>query len=274
MNTKTNSKTGLHKLESYLFNIGILTGIATMAFGLVSCGGGGGDGGSSSSTSGSTAAAISRMTTISAASSAQARGTLAASSPQALSISGTNFGSGVSGVTVSIATPGGGTVNYSPSSVTPTKIIANVTILSVPTDRYVTVTVQTAANGSTSGILGVAQNFKTIADIQTIFASNSCLTCHNGGDGGLYLNSSSVSATNLIEADSNGCSQKQRVKAGDPRQVNNVLIDVLKAKTNAAVMTCNTYTSSPDRRMPQGVASAVSATDINSIIDWISLGAI
>lgn len=272
MQTQTFSKDSLHKFGSYLFNLGMVTGLATLTFGLISCGGSGGGGGTGNPSSSSSAATISRMTTIAAASSAQAQGTIASSSPQALSIFGTNFGSGVAGVSVRIATPGGGTVDYPASSVTPTRIIASVTIPSVPTDRFVTVMVQTATNGSISGILGVAQNFKRIADVQAIFAANTCLNCH-GGAGGLFLTTSGVSATNLIEADSVRCSQKLRVKAGDPRQANNVLIDVLKAKTTTAVMSCNTTTSDPDRRMPQG-ASAVSATDIDAIIDWISLGAI
>ena len=261
----------LPKLGSYLFNIGILAGIATMAFSLVSCGGGGGGGGGGgSSTSGSTAVSISRMTTISAASSAQARGTLAASSPQALSIFGTNFGSGVSGVTVSIATPGGGTVNLTPSSVTPTKIIANVTILSVPTDRYVTVTVQTATGSSVSGILGVALNYKTIsANIQAIFNSN-CGGCHVGNpsqQGGLDLRDATKSANTLIEVAPTTCtpSAQYRVKPGDPRRTNNTLIDVIKAKNSLFYVLC---------QMPSGAVSAVSATDIDAIIDWISLGAI
>ena len=267
MQTQINSKYGLQKIGSYLFNFGALTGVATLTFGLISCGGGGGDGGGVSNAPGSTASAISRMTTIAVASSPKAWGTLASSSPQALSIFGTNFGSGVSNVTVTIATPGGGTVNYSASSVTPTKIIANVTILSVPADRYVTVTVRTAANGSVSGILGVAQNYKTIANIQTIFDA-SCGGCHAGNAslaGGLDLRTTDVTSSTLIGEASTTCGSatKKRVTAGDPRSANNTLITVLRAKTTNVPIYCE---------MPK--SGEPLTTEINDIIDWIALGAI
>lgn len=271
MNTPIQSPHHLKKIGEYLFNFGLLAGLTTITFGLISCGGGGGGDGTGNSATSSTAATISRMTTIAAASSPQARGTIASSSPQALNIIGTNFGSGVAGVTVSITTPGpgAGTVDYPASSVTPTRIIANITIPSVPTDRYVTVTVQPATGSSVSGILGVAQNYRTIAtNIQAIFNSN-CGGCHVGNllqQGGLDLRDTK-SANTLNEVAPTTCtpSAQFRVTPGDPRRANNALIDVIKAKNSSTYVFC---------QMPRGAVSAVSATDIDTIIDWISLGAI
>ena len=94
MQTQIFSTESLHKFGSYLFNLGMVTGLASLTFGLMSLGGGGVGGGTGNPSSSSSAATISRMTTIAAASSAQAQGTIASSSPQALSIFGTNFGSG------------------------------------------------------------------------------------------------------------------------------------------------------------------------------------
>lgn len=259
MRTQIFSKDSLHKFGSYLFNLGMVTGLATLTFGLISCGGGGG-GGATRVTGGSTMT-ISSITAIPAASGVT--GIIAASAAQPLTIYGTNF---VSGVSITVTNSSTGTYLVTASAVpSTTRITANVTIGSVPTDSYVTVTISPPTGSSVSKIVGVAHAYKTISDIQTIFNNNQCLTCHtNAGAGELNFSNTTTTINTLSSIDSKYCSApKLRVSAGDPRRTSNVLIDVLKAKTPMTDVTC---------QMPRGGNPPLSSTDIDAIVDWIALG--
>jgi len=246
-------KTGIR-----LFNFLMVTGIFSLTFGLVSCGGGGDVSGSSSNTP-----TITYMTAVVSG----VPGIIAAPTAQPLTIYGTNF---VSGTTVTVTNNSTSYPVTSPVIASSSVITTNVTITSVPNDSYVTVTVQSPGGNSVSGILGVAHAYKTLAnDIQPIFDSN-CVSCH-GASGNLNMESAS-SAANLINEFSSGCPQHLRVAAGDPRRASNVLVDVIKTKIAGlpAALSCNNFTA---RQMPQGVAPALSAADIDAIVDWIALGA-
>jgi hypothetical protein len=238
-------------------------GMVALLLGLASCGGG--TNSSNAPAPGSTAPTISAMSAIPANSGTT--GIIAAPTAQRLTIYGTNF---VSGTTITISN---GASHYATSAATVTSsttLTADVTIPSVPADSYVTIMLYAPNGDSTSGILGVAHAYKTLVqDIQPIFDKNLCYACH-GTAGGLNLSNASASSTALIEAPSSVCVQKLRVKAGDPRQASNVLIDVLKHKTNPAVLSCN---SNQSRQMPQGTYPALSAAEIEAITDWIALGA-
>lgn len=255
MQTESCSKNSLQKLGAHLFNFGLMTGLATLTFGLISCGGWG-----STTSPSNTTPTITSITPY---------GMVASSVPKALSILGTNF---VNGMTLSITSSSGVPYTITSSSVTSATVLtATVTIPAAPTDNYVTVTVKesSSATASSSAVWGVAGTTKTlVADIQPIFDSVPCYSCH-GSAGGLDLSSSSSSSSGLIEAPSTGCSQKFRVKAGDPRRTSSVLIDVLKAKTTTAALACNTNTN---RHMPQGTYPALSDPQIQAIIDWIAGG--
>lgn len=257
MQTQSESKIIAQRVQIYLFNFGVVAGLAVLAFGLASCGSG------SSSTSSVTASTTPTITSITPA------GIVASSVPQALSILGSNFTNTLS---LTIANSSGVPYTITSSSVTSSTVLtANVTISSAPTDNYVSVTLQPATGTAATAVLGVAGTQRTIAtDIQTIFDTNLCYSCH-GTSGGLNLSSAIASSTGLINEPSIGCSQNLRVKAGDPRRTSSVLIDVLKAKTTTtAALACNTSTS---RHMPQGTYPALSDPEIQAIIDWIAGGA-
>jgi len=254
----------ISKTGTRLFNFIMVTGIFSLTSGLVSCGGGGDVSGSSSNTP-----TIAFMTAFPAASGVP--GIIAASAVQPLTIYGTNF---VSGTSVTVTN---NSTNYPVTSTTvvsASEINTNVTITSVPNDSYVTVTMQPPGGNSVSGILGVAHAYRTLAsDIQTIF-SNNCVSCHDV-TGAFDMSTALLSATNLINAFSTGagCYPAFRVTAGDPRRASNVLIDVIKTKATPAVpaaLSCNNIGA---RQMPNGVAPALSAVDIEAIVDWIALGA-
>jgi hypothetical protein len=242
-----------------LFNFIMVTGIFSLTFGLVSCGGGGDVSGSSSNTP-----TIAYMTAVVSG----VPGIIAAPTAQPLTIYGTNF---VSGTTVTVTNNSTGYPVTSPVIVSSSEITTNVTIPAGPNDSYVTVTLQPPGGNSVSGILGVAHAYKTLAnDIQPIFDSN-CVSCHDNA-GVFDLSTSSLSATSLIQTQSSGCPQYLRVTAGDPRRTSNVLVDVIKSKAAGlpAALSCNNSTT---RQMPQGVAPALGAADIEAIVDWIALGA-
>ena len=114
---------------------------------LASCGGGGGGGGGTSTT-----ATISSISPL---------GMVASGTARALSITGTNF---ASGMTISVTNNLGGA--YTTGTVivqTSNLITSNVTIAAAPSDKYVTVAVK-SSTGTTlaSTVLGVANTNKTL----------------------------------------------------------------------------------------------------------------
>lgn len=256
MNTRTNSTIIFQKIASYIFNIGIITGLATLSFGLVSCGGGGGGGSGTSSNPDSTALTIDSITPP---------GLVASSVFQTLTIAGTNF---ASGVTISITNSSGVPV-VSSVSVAPTLITAQVKIDTAPTNRYVIVSIQPPSSGTpATHVLGVAGMRKTFAaDIHSIFtlpaSAASCTGCHTGTtNGGLDL----VSANNLNNEPSQGCNPRHRVTPGDPRRSSSALIDKIKVAptgTNA----CN-----GNKPMPPSSPS-LNTQEIQDIVDWVAGGA-
>jgi hypothetical protein len=254
MQTETCSKYSLRKLGSCLFNFGLMTGLTTLAFGLISCGGGGGGGNSTPATP-----------TITSINSNGYSGMVASPSAQNISIQGTNFSNGM---TLSISGTGITPINITNPTISSTGISGNATISSAPTDLFVTVDVKSSAGDVlVSTILGVASTAKTLAtDIQPIFDSY-CISCH-GSNGGLDLRSTLVngnmtSAINLLNTNSTACSQKLRVTPGDPRRASSVLIDKIKATPSSAA--CS---GTP---MPQ--TGSLTAQEIQDIVDWVAGGA-
>ena len=158
-------KTDYTKLINSVFNLGMLAGLTTLIFGLISCSGGGGGGNSGG---GSASPTISYVTAIPPASGVT--GIIAASAAQPITIYGTNF---VSGVSISITNSALQQYVVSSSAVqSSTKITAMVVIGSVPMDSYVTVKIQPPTGNSVSSILGVAHTYKTISDVQGIMNTN------------------------------------------------------------------------------------------------------
>lgn len=243
----------LQKMGSYLFNIGLLAGLATLTFGLVSCGGGGGT---------STTAIANTTMTVTGISPL---GIVASSVEQTVYILGTNFASGVSvSITNSSGTPAVNSLVIAPSG---NAITAKIKIDTAPTNRYVTLKVQPSTGTSVSAILGVASVSKTFAaDISSILSTPasavSCTGCHSGTTptGGLDL----TNANNLINQPSQGCSQKFRVVPGDPRRSSSVLIDKIEA--TSAVPACS------GASMPNGSTSLIPA-EIQDIVEWVAGGA-
>lgn len=209
---------------------------------LSSCGGGGG--GSSSTTAAPTISSISRNG-------------VSAPFTGSLSITGTNFGIGM---TLSI-TSSQGTQPITPTTVTSTQIsVTSVSINSAPTERYVTVNILSGVSTVASTTMGVASASKTLAaDIQPIF-NTYCTGCH-GSNGNLSL-SIGNSASNLIQTTSSGCSGRLRVKAGDPRITSSFLID--KLTSNSPCGGGIKMTGSP---------TAITQTEIDAIINWVAGGA-
>ena len=252
MQTKIHSKNSLPKLGSYLFNFGLMTGLAVMSFGLISCGGGGS---STTTTIGSTTPTITNIEPV---------GIVQSSVPQALSIAGTNF---ASGMTVTVIDSLGGAYTVTLASVTSSKVITtNVTIPSAPTDRYVTVAVK-SSTGTTlaSAVLGVAGTNKTLANgIQTIF-TNKCATCHtNGAAGSMNLDNATLGgSTGVIGILSVGCPSRFRVVPGDPRRASSFLIDKIKATSSNDVCSGN----------PMPKTTPLLTQEIQDIVDWVAGGA-
>ena len=252
------TKFHLQIIWSSIFNLGLITGLTVLAFGLVSC-----SGSNSSSTAGNTGSTAPTITSITPS------GIVASSSPQSLSISGTNF---TSGMNLSIANSSGVITGYTitASSVkSSTVLAASAVIAAAPIDNYVKVIVKasTSATTSSTAVWGVAGTSKTFAsDILPILSAPpsgmaSCTGCHTGiANGGLDLNS----ANNLNVEPSKGCPSKLRVVPGDPRRSSSVLIDKIKA--TSAVPACFGLP------MPNN-ATLLSPAEIQDIVDWVAGGA-
>lgn len=256
MQIQCDAQKWLQKLCAYLFNFGALAGIATLSFGLISCGGGGGGG-----TTGSTTPTISLITPF---------GIVASSVAKTLTLDGSNF---VNGMTLSITNSSGAPYTITASSVASSNTLSvSVIIPTAPAGNYVTFAIKSGTTTVASTILGVASADKKISTrIQAIFNSNGCSGCHGTGGTSPNLSTAPLSSTGLISAPSTGCSQKIRVVPGDPRPTSSILIDMLQAKTgSAAALSCNSSTS---RHMPQGAALAMSAVEITEVIDWVAGGA-
>jgi len=258
MHTQTDKKKlYFPKLGAYLFNFGLLAGLATLTFGLVSCGGGGASG--TTGNPGNTTPSLDPGTPMVPA------GIVASSVNQTLAIYGANF---VNGMALSLAESSGVPVSIISSSVTSsTAMTIQVNIPTVPADNYVTFTIK-SSGGSTyaSAVLGVAGAVQTAAAIQTIF-SNTCTGCHNSTtlSAGMDLSNMAIgNSTGVIGITSSGCAPKFRITPGDPRRASSVLIDKIEA--TSAVPACN---GAP---MPKS-AAPLSSSEIQAIIDWVAGGA-
>lgn len=99
-------------------------------------------------------------------------------------------------------------------------------------------------------------------DIQPIFNSNGCVSCH-GGSGGLFL-TQGQSYINLVNVNAQAaCTTQKRVLPGNPD--NSVLY--IRTSSNSADTQCG-----QNSRMPQGSPRLPQAT-IDLIKDWITQGA-
>ena len=224
---------------------------------LASCGGGGPD--TSNYTNPSTT--ITSITPV---------GIVTSSTPQSLSILGTNFSSGM---TLNVTDKNGVGYMVSAIAVSSSSVItASVDITATPVDNYVNVTIM-SSNGAplATAALGVASASQTLlADVQPIFDSK-CGTCHDGSAAIGYLDmrnfaaSASANATGLIGIPSYNCSSKFRVMPGDPRRTSSVLIDKIQAHSGQAP--CS---GGP---MPPASSPQLSPTEIQTIIDWVAGGA-
>ena len=247
----------LQKAASIFFSIGMLTGLAAVTFGLISCGGGGGGGGGSSSSTASGAMTVSSF---------NPPGIVASSVYQTIVISGSNFASGVS---LSIIGSSGTPVVSSVAVTNSNTLTAVIQIASAPSARYVTLSVQPPSSAvAVTQVLGVASVRKTYADhiyplMQTNSTGQNCRGCHNGtANGGLHLNSAD-SANNLINEYSPNCTSRLRVKRGDPRRTSSFLIDKIQA-TGGSPACYGTP-------MPNGVP--LNASEILDFIEWVAGGA-
>lgn len=227
-----------------------ITVIAAVLLGLAACGGGG-----ASSSSNNTGAGTTSIASITPA------GFVASSTPTTLSISGSNFGSGM---TVNI-TSSNGSANLTPTSVTSGLIVVSVPMSTVPAGNYATLSVKSASGTVlATAVFGVASVAKTLAaDIQPIFNSN-CTRCHDGTAN--FSLASGAAASSLISTTSSGCSAKVRVKAGDPQRAQSVLMDkILVASTGSAA--CS------GAGMPADSITTLSGADIQNVREWIAGGA-
>lgn len=254
MQTQIFSKDNLQKFGSNFFNLGMVTGLVTLTFGLISCGSGGG--GSSTSNSSSTAP------TISTIKSSGSFGIVASSVSKAITLTGTNF---TSGMTLSITSSSGVPYTITSSSVMSSTVLSvSAVIAAAPSDNYVVFSLQKASGTPATAVLGVAGTSKTlVADIQPIFNA-SCIGCH-GNNGGLTLNSPTNSANYLISATSLGCSPKFRVTPGDPRRASSVLIDKIKV-ASTGIDACN-------GNLPMPMTGTLTPQQIQAIVDWVAGGA-
>lgn len=223
------------------------------ALSLASCGGGGGGGGSSTPS-----ATITSITPV---------GMVQSASSRALSLTGTNF---ASGMTISVTDNLGGAYTVGTVTVNSSSLISTtVTIPTAPAAKYVTVAVK-SSTGTTlaSTTLGVASVSKSLAtDIQPILDANCSTSCHNtSAAGGLNLNSGITSGSTSMFATSStsGCSNRYRVSPGDPRRANSVLIDkILVASTG--ISAC-----AGSGMPPPG--NTLTINQISDIIDWVAGG--
>lgn len=250
-------------LNSNLHRLAIILG-TTLS--LVSCGGGGGD---------SAAAPTATITDVSP------RGMVASASARTIIITGTNLASGMT-----ITATDSGNTNYA-GTTTYNSSLGNlsvpVTIATAPSGLYLTLTLKSPTGTVlATEILGVASVSKVLqstpngsapatTDIQYIFNNNLCYSCHTSASNVPDMSTKQLSASTLIDISSTKCTGKYRVKAGDPRTANNVLLDVLYAKTTTPVMSCNSSTAV--RAMPQGSAVALTQAEIDAITEWIAGGA-
>lgn len=253
------------KIDFYRYTLQITA--FTLLGALLSACGGGSSGGSASSSA--------TITSISPA------GMVASTSARTIIISGTNL---ASGMTVTATDSGNtnyaGTTTYSSSL---GNLSIPVTISNAPTERYLTLTLKSSSGTVlATEILGVANTNRVLqstptgsapasTDIQAIFNNNLCYSCHTAASGIPDMSTNQMSSSTLINFSSTKCTGKYRVKAGDPRRANNVLLDVLYAKTTTPVMSCNN--SASVRAMPQGAAAALSQPDLDAITEWIAGGA-
>lgn len=256
----------LQNLPAHLSHMTRYTGIALLSLILISCGGGGGGGSTPPSAT---------ITSISPP------GMVASASSRTIIISGTNLASGMT-----ITATDSGNTNYA-GTTTYNSSLGNlsvpVTIINAPSVRYLTLTLKSSTGTVlATEILGVASLNMVLqstaagtppaaTDIQAIFNNKLCYSCHTSVSALPDMSTNSLSASTLINISSSKCSGVVRVKAGDPRKVNNVLLDVLYAKTMTPVMTCNSTTSV--RAMPQGSAAALTQPELDDITEWIAGGA-
>jgi len=126
----------------------------------------------------------------------------------------------------------------------------------------VTGTVSVSVGGRQSNavsfkVLGtVAPPVSFASDIQPIFSTYGCTSCH-GGSGGLFL-TAGQSYTNLVSVQAQaGCTNLFRVLPGNADE------SVLYLRLSGS--TCGS-------RMPKG-GSAISSTDLNLVRTWINQGA-
>lgn len=250
MNSQISSYNISKIVAAYLFNIGILLGLSTVAFGLISCGGGGGAGGTSGSSSGAMSV-----------SSFNPPGIVASSVYQTILISGSNF---ADGTTISITGSSGVTAVSSVVVTNSSTLTAVIKIgLPAPTNRYVTVSVQPPASAAAvTQVLGVASVYKTYVNILASTYFQTCTGCHNNTvNGGLDL----ASANNLNNEPSQGCSSRFRVKRGDPRRSSSFLIDKIQATSAVG--------NTPCYGNPMPNAGPLMASEIQEIVEWVAGGA-
>jgi hypothetical protein len=187
-------------------------------------------------------------------------GSVAGSAAFTLTINGSSFVSG-------------STASFNGTAVTTTYVSASQLTASVPASLIAAapsgnaapiVVTSPAPGGGTSPAVyfGVATRSVSLAsNVQPVF-SRSCTGCHgSGGDAGLNLSSGAAYA-NLVAVPSRGCSG-MRVLACGPLRTQSVLIDKIMASGGGAPCSGG--------QMPPG--GSLSATDQQSIIDWVAQGA-
>ena len=250
MNKYLSLSTMLQKAGSLFFSLGMITGLATVTIGLISCGGGGGgDAGTSSGT-------VSGAMTVS---SLNPPGIVASSVYQTIVISGSNF---ANGTTVSILGSSGTPVVSSVAVTNSNTLTAVIQIASAPTGRYVTLSVKPASAAAVTQVLGVAAVPKTYANILASTYFPTCTGCHTGtANGGLDL----TTANNLNNEPSQGCTARFRVKRGDPRRSSSFLIDKIQATSAVG--------NSPCSGDPMPKAGPLMAAEIQEIVEWVAGGA-
>ena len=247
-----------------IFNIGTLTGLVLLSFGLISCGGGGGG---ATSASGSTALTISSITPP---------GIVASSVSRSLTLVGTNF---TPGMILSILNSSGVSAGYTVNSSSvnsATVMTVNIIATTAPADNYVMFSLNNASGTPATAVLGVAGSDIRVATGLAIF-SPTCSGCHSGSlpDGGLDLSNATLGgSTGVIGISSRGCSSNLRIVPGDPRRTSSVLIDMIKFRADPSVRATLTCNNIPQRQMPpSGTGTALTPTQIQDIVDWVAGGA-
>jgi hypothetical protein len=251
MNNRINFSPILQKIGAFIFSIGMLLGLGTVTFGLISCGGGGGGGGGASSNAASSAMTVSSF---------NPPGIVASSVYQTIVISGSNF---ANGTTISITGSSGTPIVSSVAVTNSSTLTAVIKIDTAPTNRYVTVSVQPPASAAVvTQVLGVASVLKTYANILATTYFPTCTGCHTGtANGGLDL----TSANKLNSEPSQGCSSRFRVKRGDPRRTSSFLIDKIQATSAVGNSACFGD--------PMPSVGPLLASEIQEIVEWVAGGA-